>query len=401
MDEYRRRLEILTGEKDIWEEYNPVEEEAIPERTNPNSPQVGAENPKTQSTSVDSRSVPYDEYFKSATQSTLAIRPAGTPPPQRRPQETELKSHTTANVEQKVAWPDYGLKKGEVSPQSEAFCPWKLVTRYPNTFVGKRNGVRAAPFFEAPAIHEGQDWDFFYIHNPLELEHKPILFVPTYQFQHLLEVVNAELDTNLTIPDGKNTEKFTMTFGHEQTPRPRFLGRSTTHQTFEALETDLPLSDPTDSLDGAPVKAKEYFLEQLETIRRTASMGKNKSEKNRVHRIAAHKAWGRSIRRVQRYLGLRKTMSSREDVASPATIKPEGSAVFISIDLEAYEHNQDIITEVGMAILDTLETEKTPPGDGGENWLPLIRARHIRIKENAWARNRRYVKGCETMFNFG
>ncbi|KAL1873455.1 hypothetical protein VTK73DRAFT_953 [Phialemonium thermophilum] len=60
-----------------------------------------------------------------------------------------------------------------------------------------------------------------------------------------------------------------------------------------------------------------------------------------------------------------------------------------------------MITEVGIATLDTRDLQVTPAGESGEGWFPLIRAHHLRIKENSWARNSKHVQGCPANFNFG
>ncbi len=59
------------------------------------------------------------------------------------------------------------------------------------------------------------------------------------------------------------------------------------------------------------------------------------------------------------------------------------------------------MTEVGLAILDTLDTVGVPPGDNCQNWFPLITGRHLRVKENAHIVNRTHVQGREGNFNFG
>jgi hypothetical protein len=40
---------------------------------------------------------------------------------------------------EKVHWKETGLKKGAVSADGDAFCPWKLAQGYPDMYVGKRN----------------------------------------------------------------------------------------------------------------------------------------------------------------------------------------------------------------------------------------------------------------------
>lgn len=253
----------------------------------------------------------------------------------------------------------------------------------------------------------------YYLHRPTELTKKPAILVPTYQFQHLLDVVNARLETQLTIPAG-NEKQFKLSFGLGNSPRPRFLGRSDTPERFETLRAAIPAPKPGDGLDHASQVGREEFISLLSVIRQ-AEMRKRdnrtKSQKNQFKRIRRHEAWGRSVKRVQRYLSLRhklekETAPSTEmnavlDTSFPTTQAPEGSVLFVAIDIEAYEENQNVITELGIATLDTKDIRAVAPGDRGENWFPLISARHIRVKENSWVMNSRYVQGCADNFDFG
>ncbi|KAL2128041.1 hypothetical protein VTI74DRAFT_9788 [Chaetomium olivicolor] len=238
---------------------------------------------------------------------------------------------------------------------------------------------------------------------------KTVVFVPTYQFQHLLDIINAKLETSLTIPDGKNEDRFKMTFGLGNTPRPRFLGRTHGLTSFRELCKSIPEPHPDDNLDKATQLGREEFERQLLRTRGGRNKTK-KSEKNRMKRMKSHQEWGRSIKRVQRYLGLRgrilngvvdKTKPTILDLDHPMINKPEHSVLFIAIDIEAWEQDQTMLTEVGIAMLDTGDIVGAAPGEGGQNWFKHIRARHIRVEENTWAMNRRYVHGCAERFDFG
>ncbi len=234
---------------------------------------------------------------------------------------------------------------------------------------------------------------------------KPVIMVPTYQFQHLLDVVNAKLETRLTIPPGRNEERFMMLFGRGNSPRPRFLGRSNSLESFKALCKAIPEPHPDDDLTKATKVGLEEFRQLLKRSRADKRKGK-KSDRNRHKRIAAHQAWGRSVKRVQRYLGLRGRATGKDqptviDLSRLLSQPPESAVLFVAIDVEAWEQDQNLITEVGIAMLDTIDILGTAPGDSGQNWFSLIRARHIRVKENIWAENSRYVHGCADRFSFG
>jgi hypothetical protein len=88
-------------------------------------------------------------------------------------------------------------------------------------------------------------------------------------------------------------------------------------------------------------------------------------------------------------------------VDKPAPYEFEGNPVFVCVDVECYELDHTIITEIGIATLDTLDLKDIPPGDGGEDWFNLIQARHFRIREYKHILNTRFVNGCADRFEFG
>jgi hypothetical protein len=75
--------------------------------------------------------------------------------------------------------------------------------------------------------------------------------------------------------------------------------------------------------------------------------------------------------------------------------------VFVCIDVEAYERSNKIITEIGVATLDTRDLVDVAPGTAGMNWQQKIRARHFRIKENIAYRNGDFVADAADRFEFG
>lgn len=94
-------------------------------------------------------------------------------------------------------------------------------------------------------------------------------------------------------------------------------------------------------------------------------------------------------------------MGTTWDVYSPAPFDPELSARFVCVDVEACERDHHIVTEIGVAILDSDDITGIPPGERGEHWFQLIKAHHLRIKEWSHKVNYKYVRGCPDMFGFG
>jgi hypothetical protein len=75
--------------------------------------------------------------------------------------------------------------------------------------------------------------------------------------------------------------------------------------------------------------------------------------------------------------------------------------VFVCIDVEAYERSNKIITEIGVATLDTRDLVGVAPGIAGKDWQQKIRARHFRIKENKIYRNGEFVADAADQFEYG
>lgn len=159
-------------------------------------------------------------------------------------------------------------------------------------------------------------------------------------------------------------------------------------------------------------------------------------EKRKAKRQLEQQVWGHSIKRVQRYLGLRQASVRNQmdaisselqkldlqwqehdtavqkamaelllpdgiDTGKPAPHSQDGSVVFISVDVEAYERNKRLITEIGISTLDTKDIASLSPGNGGVNWRKMIRARHFRIEEYKHLENFEFVDGCADKFEFG
>jgi hypothetical protein len=86
------------------------------------------------------------------------------------------------------------------------------------------------------------------------------------------------------------------------------------------------------------------------------------------------------------------------DTSEPPPYAFEGDVVIICVDLEAWERSSSIITEVGIATLDTRDIHGMPPAEGGQNWRKKIRARHFRIREHMMYENHEFVQGAADHF---
>ncbi|ATZ54582.1 hypothetical protein BCIN_10g05730 [Botrytis cinerea B05.10] len=312
------------------------------------------------------------------------------------------------------------LEYGQLAAEGESFCPWKTVSQYAYRYIGHANRPKVTEQFFYGGKCYLQTWDFFFLHRLREDSNQsPIILVPTKQVEYFLAVINRSLGTNLTIPSG-SAGAFDAVFSNDGTPYPRYLGRVLNKNMADELRENVP--PRYYKLDGEPPITKPLvdtslaaFRAKIEALSLTAKNKKaaNK-EKQRVERVAKQKSWKDSTKRVQRYLGLRKRSDNDTATVSDSAdnntfydpekrtkFMMEDAVVFVCIDVEAYEMNNNIITEIGIATLDVLDIANMEPGVLGENWRKAIRARHFRIKENMHLNNTKHVQGCAGSFEFG
>ncbi|KAF4625725.1 hypothetical protein G7Y89_g12439 [Cudoniella acicularis] len=328
------------------------------------------------------------------------------------------------------------LKCGQLAPEGEEFMALGLVKKYPWLWIGKRNQDRVATRFFDGGKFLNQIWDQFYVYP--EPNRQPSILVPTKQFTQFLKLINNTLHTDLSIPSGGGREGFYITFTLDGTPYPRYLGRSTDPVMAGSLSKNVPPAyykpadeewSPIEPSDAAVANslAKMDLIRQSQKARKTA-----KKEKNRKDHLGTRKSWGDQTKRVQRYHGLREIrkglhqaklagLEDKEweayDIAvqegafktpaltfQPDSLPPfsqESNVVFVAIDVEAWEKDHNTITEIGVATLDTTDISAAVPGEGGANWMSLIRAEHFRINEHKHFTNGEHVTGCADRFEFG
>ncbi|PBP28596.1 QDE-2-interacting protein [Diplocarpon rosae] len=349
---------------------------------------------------------------------------------------TELGTQTEGSVE-------HQLKLGQLAPERQSFVPWAALKKYPYTYIGQENRQKVCEgFFDGGKI-SNEPWEFFYIYRgPSDLNLQPIILVPTKQVEAFLARINRTLNTSLAVPSSGANGTFQVTFTNDGNPQPRYLGSSTQSKMAETLLKNVPphyykldsepgaVGTPSDR-SLAAFRAKIELMTAAQKGKKTANKEKQKKE-----RIEKQQAWHHSIKRVQRYLGLRESNSSRLaaineslkgkssgewnafddavqaalaklppsayfDAGEPAPYTPEGSVVFVCVDVEAYERNTRLITEIGISTLDTLDLISLVPGEGGVEWMKKIRARHFRISDHKHLNNGNFVAGCADRFEFG
>jgi hypothetical protein len=143
----------------------------------------------------------------------------------------------------------------------------------------------------------------YFICDP-DKRREPLIFVPTAQLAQLLRNINSELGLNLKIPENKPGELFEIRF--ENFPYPRFLGKVQNEQTYHEFKR--ALGSWREDLSELKVEGMRLFKEKINRIYDSIKppTSKKNDEGRRLKMITRQKGWSQTIKRVQRYLGLRQ-----------------------------------------------------------------------------------------------
>ncbi|KAF2731413.1 hypothetical protein EJ04DRAFT_579126 [Polyplosphaeria fusca] len=342
-----------------------------------------------------------------------------TPQPQPKPTaleeaKTESKSHPSSKLPMVSTpkLPPSTLSRGDLASPIDAFAPFGAITKYPYKFVNKNLMQEiASGFFDGGKIWT-REWDFFYVWD-IEPS-KPLILVREQQFQALLDEINSTLKLNLKVTDQQREDGLVGRFPNHPLLLPRYLGRSTSREEHDKMvstapsrtfrpagETSSPGTTDRDSLE-----AFRKMMEDMWDVQ--AKKGKAQKAKKLEDRIAKQQTMNRMFKRCQRYLGLRPTAPATPSPPAPA-IDPslpspfpfDQSPIFVCVDVESYERAHHLITEVGIATLDTHDLLTLAPGPDGLNWRAQITARHFLIRENMHLVNSQFISGCPDRFEFG
>ena len=161
-----------------------------------------------------------------------------------------------------------------------------------------------------------------------------------------------------------------------------------------------------DSDDDPCFKAFVREMELKDEVKRRKS--KEQSALKKMQRLSRQKQWRQDVKRTQQYLRLctarTPAAGSIEAVCSDLeglTISPrvveedsgrpihgdlesppndfDTTVILISVDVEAFEFNQRLVTEIGISTLNTVDLRGLQPRAKCNNWAAKIRSRHFRI----------------------
>ena len=199
------------------------------------------------------------------------------------------------------------------------------------------------------------------------------------------------------------------------------------------LDLEEMMPEPGQELGGPQVLEDRTFPAFRRKMEAAILAGKNRQKnaksKKKQDRVFQKRGWCTQLKRAQCYLGIRprgtakkedfhdlnhsyeesqaaqaayeKAAGLRLPTLIPTVLAPypfEDHVVFVCVDVESYEKDHKKVTEIGISTLDTLDLVNTPPGEGGQDWMKKIRARHFRIAEYAHLHNTEFITGCADRF---
>ncbi|KAK5046587.1 hypothetical protein LTR84_007348 [Exophiala bonariae] len=316
-------------------------------------------------------------------------------------------------------------------PITGNFCQFGLAAKFPYKYMNDVHDRVSRHFFASNKFFS-RTWDLYYLTPSYSLGGKPLVMVPHAQFQALIKEIGYKLKIDVSVPDFP----FTLTFRDDGTPQPKLLGTSHSREEAGELQNSIPSASvnhgecppgASDALAKRYIEFKTMCQEAMIASKKKGTAIKKRREEDRLLDVGdLHK----QLRRCQRYLGLRPTTGRVRDpdsamswdeqedfrvqqlkeariilnplnVSTPAEYPFHNEPVLISFDVEAYERAHNLITEIGVSTLDTLDLVGIPPGIGGINWLDQIRSRHFRIIGREHLRNKDFCPGDPDAFQFG
>ena len=335
--------------------------------------------------------------------------------------------------EEKIATANAALRplpgKQQATPASNSqptlFSPLVAITKFCYTTISKRwSQPIATAMFDKNQIWD-YVWDLYYVDPAYyaSANGKAMLLVPEEQFQGLIREINISFpEANVSLSDRLREEGFALDFSTIESPhlRPHYLGRTTSRADVENLWSGIKGSDVTQH-ESASDEDRQTLLKLMDRGEQVARPSKKRSKPKQPPTNQTFAAPQRSVApkdiilpRVQRYFGLvppadcgalgdatSKNAPMGDTPQAPPLYAIENEPVLIAIDVEAHERNSTVITEVGVATLDTRDIIGEDPGKFGLNWQKFIRARHFRVAEWFHHVNHEFIRGCPDRFEFG
>ncbi|CAL5867574.1 uncharacterized protein PFLUO_LOCUS1793 [Penicillium psychrofluorescens] len=294
---------------------------------------------------------------------------------------------------------------------AESYCPVVALSRFPYRYLrGEMSQKVASRFFDANKFWD-RHWDFYFLHVPPIIYHRPLLLVPALQAKALLTQINAFYHCQLCF-EPRDQRGLLLSFPDDGTPRPIYLGKSMNRHTKEQLELSIPAQPGNwgEWMNKCDPEAAKAFEIKIEAAIEAIKQKKRAKAKKLLKQFEIEQEWRDRLQLTIAHFGLRPPIQeagSGKQYLPPVNVyRPvpwpfEDEPIFISIDIEWNERIPEQVTEVGISTLDTLDLKGLPPGDFGTDWIKQIYSRHLRIIEFRHVVNKEYCEGCPDYFDFG
>ncbi|KAK4693160.1 hypothetical protein P7C71_g4189, partial [Lecanoromycetidae sp. Uapishka_2] len=324
------------------------------------------------------------------------------------------------------------MKVGQLAGPNERFCPFAAVNKWPYRHLHGEDSDNVSQKFFASGQFRARGWTIYYIRTLLDPVTKPLLLIPKSEVEALFLDIYDTFGIFKDFPDSSRHPGWDLGFQEEGSPRPHYLGRLTNDCSLLELEEIMPTQGiAPEEAEGLQDRTFPAFRRKMEAaILAGKNAKKNANEKKKRDRINMKRRFCEQLRRTQCYLGIRPRGTAKQDgfhadpnhtheeslvaqaeyeraaglklpdltLTSPVPYPFDTNVVFVCVDIEAWERDHKIITEIGISTLDTNDLVGIPPGEGGMEWMKKLRGRHFRIAEYAHHNNTDFVAGCAANF---
>ncbi|KAI5781665.1 hypothetical protein DFH27DRAFT_307447 [Peziza echinospora] len=272
-----------------------------------------------------------------------------------------------------------------------------------------------APFFDAVPFFtkEGNAcWD---VREDTDVNGKPVLLIPLKQAWAFLDMVETE--TGVEVPKhpmGLYAYKEAQSVdGAKAAPKKRKLVGS--KDEWEGLLEECKNRGMLTGASGGPktkeekdarkaaaaekaVKARSHGFVQLAEARGLLGLPQDDADVVEVKMDSAAVLEDKEDGGVK----LVESSASTTTITTKAIEVPsQKPAYFVCIDIESWERDHSLVTEIGISTLDTTPLLPTFGTNTYATVLPHMKYRHIRITEHKNLRNGRYVNDNADRFDFG
>ncbi|KAK6353708.1 hypothetical protein TWF730_008139 [Orbilia blumenaviensis] len=265
------------------------------------------------------------------------------------------------------------------APGTIRFCLLKTVRRWPYTKTSKVNQTVLKRFFDKEPFFN-RAWDLYIVESSPNENDIGSIVVPLEQVKTFFKQTETETAVKLLT----NDRELALDLGPSTDHVVQFVGISTSWNDYETLFASLPSPSPAAAPQSSPP------LPSLSSPSSSAQIYGNVGIGTNVKGSRPNRGPKSDKKRQMQIENRRNMLKSAVEIFSRGV-----DYSFFSVDIESWEKNHDIITEVGLT--------KYIPGarDGSGDPTGQKVSDHIIIKEHRRYKNGNYVADASGNFEFG